>query len=94
MFDYHQLNLCNFSRVQPQQQQEDEVFDEESAFGDEDPEEVEEEKGPRNRALVELDSLLCKTRQMLGNMTTTGGKVLLTALLGLTGNQCKVECRF
>lgn len=61
------------------------MFDEGSVLGHED---AEEEEVRRNRALVELESLVYKTRQMLGNMTTTGGKVLLTALLGLTGNGC------
>lgn len=75
--------------MQTQQQEEDEglVFEEDSVLGDEEAEEAEEEERRRNRALVELESLVCKTRQMLGNMTTTGGKVLLTVLLGLTGNQ-------
>lgn len=40
----------------------------------------------RNKVLVELESLVCKTRQMVGNVMKSGGKVLLTALLGLTGN--------
>ncbi|XP_055363650.1 piezo-type mechanosensitive ion channel component 2-like isoform X2 [Betta splendens] len=79
------LRRLNANKHTQQQDDEDQVFEEESVLGDEDPEEEEEEKGPRNRALVELESLVCKTRQMLGNMTTTGGKVLLTALLGLTG---------
>uniref|UniRef100_A0A3Q3MXJ6 Uncharacterized protein n=1 Tax=Mastacembelus armatus TaxID=205130 RepID=A0A3Q3MXJ6_9TELE len=63
------------------QQEEELVFEEDSVLGDE---EV-GEKVHRNRILVELESLACKIRQMVGNMTTTGGKVLLTALLGLTG---------
>lgn len=58
------------------------MCEEESVLRDE-----EEEEGHRNRALVELESLVCKTRQMLGNMTTTGGKVLLTVLLGLAGKR-------
>ncbi|XP_071058180.1 piezo-type mechanosensitive ion channel component 2-like, partial [Pseudochaenichthys georgianus] len=59
------------------------MFDEDSVsvLGDE--EELEE--GTRNRFLVELEILVTKTRQMLGTMTTTGAKVLLTFLLGLTG---------
>lgn len=48
-------------------------------------EEEEEEECSRNRVLVELELLVCKTRQMVGNTMTTGGKVLLTALLGITG---------
>ncbi|KAK2859745.1 hypothetical protein Q5P01_004365 [Channa striata] len=72
------------THTHPDQQQDSKspVFEENSVLGDE---EEEEEEGPRRRALVELESLVCKARQMLGNMTTTGGKVLLTALLGLTG---------
>lgn len=84
------MKLGSSSCVQLQQQQEDEglVFDQDSVLGDEEAEEAEEEEEDRrNRALVELESLVCKTRQMLGNMTTTGGKVLLTVLLGLTGNR-------
>ncbi|XP_045898412.1 piezo-type mechanosensitive ion channel component 2-like [Micropterus dolomieu] len=57
------------------------MFEEDSVLG----EEEEEEEGGRKRLLVELESLVCKTRQIVGNMTTAGGKVLLTALLGLTG---------
>lgn len=45
----------------------------------------EDGEGTRNRVLVELESLVCKTRQMVGNMMKAGGKVLLTALLGITG---------
>ncbi|XP_049912684.1 piezo-type mechanosensitive ion channel component 2-like [Epinephelus moara] len=68
-----------------QQQQEEEqgeelMFEDDSVLGDE-----EEDEGSRNRILVELELLVCKTRQMVGDMTTTGGKVLLTVLLGLTG---------
>ena len=57
------------------------MFEEDFVLGDE--EEVDE--GSRNRVLVEVELLVCKTRKMVGNMMTTGGKVLLTALLGLTG---------
>ncbi|KAK5877665.1 hypothetical protein CesoFtcFv8_025149 [Champsocephalus esox] len=75
------------THTQPQQEvqreEEDLMFDEDSVsvLGDE--EELEE--GTRNRFLVELEILVTKTRQMLGTMTTTGAKVLLTFLLGLTG---------
>ncbi|XP_056869498.1 piezo-type mechanosensitive ion channel component 2-like isoform X1 [Takifugu flavidus] len=55
------------------------MFEEDSILGDD------EEELNRSKILVELESLVCKTRQMLGNMMKTGGKVLLTALLGLTG---------
>ncbi|XP_041817254.1 piezo-type mechanosensitive ion channel component 2-like isoform X2 [Chelmon rostratus] len=61
-----------------QQQQEELMFEEHG-------EEEEEEECSRNRVLVELELLVCKTRQMVGNTMTTGGKVLLTALLGITG---------
>lgn len=40
----------------------------------------------RNKVLVELESLVCKARQVVGRVMKAGGKVLLTALLGLTGN--------
>lgn len=53
-----------------------------SILGDEE-EEVEIKK---NKVLIELESLVCKTRLMVGNAMKTGGKVLLTALLGITGN--------
>lgn len=56
-------------------------------------EQDEEEEGTRNRVLLELELLVCKTRQMVGNMMTTGGKVLLTALLGLTGEHRQMTCR-
>lgn len=55
------------------------MFEEDSVLGD-------EEQPNRKKILVELESLVCKTRQMVGTMMKTGGKVLLTALLGLTGN--------
>ncbi len=61
------------------------MFEADSELGEE--EEEEEEECSRNRVLVELELLVCKTRQMVGNITTTGGKVLLTALLGLTGKK-------
>ena len=62
------------------------MFEEDSVLGEEEEEkEEEEEEGSRNRALVELELLVCKTRQLLGSMMTTGRKVLLTALLGITG---------
>lgn len=68
-----------------EQQLEELMFEEDSVLGEEEREEEEEEEGKTNRVLVELELLVCKTRHMVGNMTTTGGKVLLTALLGLTG---------
>ncbi|KAI3355619.1 hypothetical protein L3Q82_018446, partial [Scortum barcoo] len=70
--------------LQEQQQEEELMFEEDSELAEEG-EEEEEEEGSRNRVLVELEVLVCKSRQMIGTMTTTGGKVLLTALLGLTG---------
>lgn len=51
----------------------------------------EEEKGSRNRVLVELELLVCKTRLMVGNTMKTGGKVLLTVLLGITGKIKLIE---
>lgn len=71
-----------FQPLQEEEQQPQELmFEEDSVLGVEE----EEEKGNRNRVLVELELLVCKTRQMVGNMMKTGGKVLLTALLGITG---------
>lgn len=49
------------------------------------------EEGSRNRVLVELEILVCKTRQMVGKMMKTGGKVLLTALLGIAGTMKSAE---
>ncbi|XP_075941386.1 piezo-type mechanosensitive ion channel component 2-like isoform X1 [Anarhichas minor] len=75
------------THTQPQQEeetQEELMFEEDSVLGQEE-EEEEEEESSRNRVLVELELLMCKTRRMMGNMTTTGGKVLVTVLLGLTG---------
>ncbi|KAM9337588.1 piezo-type mechanosensitive ion channel component 2-like [Symphorus nematophorus] len=72
------------THTQPQQEEhqaEELMFEDDSVLGDE--EEVDE--ASRNRVLVELELLVCKTREMVGNMMTTGGKVLLTALLGVTG---------
>ncbi|XP_069368065.1 piezo-type mechanosensitive ion channel component 2-like isoform X1 [Paralichthys olivaceus] len=81
-----------------ERQEEELMFEEDSVLGGEggeeedeeedDEEDEEEEGGSRNRILVELESLVCKSRQMIGHMTTTGGKILLTALLGLTGIIC------
>ncbi|KAM7369505.1 hypothetical protein PAMP_010824 [Pampus punctatissimus] len=69
---------------QPQQEQQEEAqFEEDSVFGQQ--EDEEEEGDSRNRLLVEMELLVCKSRKIMGNMTTTGGKVLLTVLLGLTG---------
>lgn len=73
-------SLC-FQPQQEEQQPEELMFEEDSVLG----EEEEEEEGSRNKVLVELELLVCKTRQMLGSMMTTGRKVLLTALLGITG---------
>ncbi|XP_068604378.1 piezo-type mechanosensitive ion channel component 2-like [Brachionichthys hirsutus] len=66
---------------QPEEEPEEEpVFEEESLLGEE-----QEEEGRRRKVLAELELLVQKTRQLVGNMTTTGGKVLLTVLLGITG---------
>lgn len=45
----------------------------------------EEQTDSRMRLMAQLEFLLCKGRQMLSDMMKTGGKVLLTALLGVTG---------
>uniref|UniRef100_UPI0037E98014 piezo-type mechanosensitive ion channel component 2-like n=1 Tax=Semicossyphus pulcher TaxID=241346 RepID=UPI0037E98014 len=71
------------THMQEQQEENELMFEEDSVLGEE--QEEEQQGGSNNRVLVELELLVCKTRKMLGNMTTTGGKVLLTALLGLTG---------
>ncbi|XP_062236076.1 piezo-type mechanosensitive ion channel component 2-like isoform X2 [Platichthys flesus] len=92
------------THTQSQQEEEEErqeeelMFEEDSVLGgggaeeeddeEDDEEDEEEEGGSRNRILVELESLFCKSRQMIGHMTTTRGKILLTALLGLTGIIC------
>lgn len=69
-------------------QQEELVFEEAPSFGQEQKQEEDEEGGgSRNRVVVELELLVCKTRQMVGSMMETGGKVLLTVLLGLTGKR-------
>lgn len=44
-----------------------------------------EQTGSGARLVAQLEFLLCKGRQMLSDMMKTGGKVLLTALLGVTG---------
>ncbi|XP_054621092.1 piezo-type mechanosensitive ion channel component 2-like isoform X2 [Dunckerocampus dactyliophorus] len=67
------LRLTPETHTQQQGPQDDVVFHEE------------EEGTKKNRILAELEVLVCKTRIMLANMMTTGGKVLLTVLLGLTG---------
>lgn len=69
-----------FLPLQEEQQPQEMIFEEDSVPGEE-----EEDKGSRNRVLVDLELLFCKTRQMVGNMMKAGGKVLLTALLGITG---------
>ena len=76
-------SVC-FQPQQEEQQPEELMFEEDSVLGEEE-EEEEQEEGSRNKVLVELELLVCKTRQMLGSMMTTGRKVLLTALLGITG---------
>nr|XP_046227093.1 piezo-type mechanosensitive ion channel component 2-like isoform X2 [Scatophagus argus] len=83
------LNTDTHAQPQQEEQQAEEqrveeelVFEEDSVLSEE---EEEHEESGRNRILVELELLVGKTREMVGNMMTTGGKVLLTALLGLTG---------
>ncbi|XP_068199524.1 piezo-type mechanosensitive ion channel component 2-like isoform X2 [Antennarius striatus] len=87
----HQLEEHQLEEHQPEErhpeehnteehQPEELVFEEGSVLGED-----EEEEGSRHKVLVELESLVHKTRQLVGNMTTTGGKVLLTVLLGVTG---------
>ena len=65
-----------FFQPQQEEQPHDLMCEDDSVLG---------EEGSRNRVLVELEILVCKTRQMVGKMMKTGGKVLLTALLGITG---------
>ncbi|XP_041670121.1 piezo-type mechanosensitive ion channel component 2-like [Cheilinus undulatus] len=64
-----------------QQQEEELMFEEASVLS----EQEEEEGGSRNRVLLELEQLVCKARRIVGNMTATGGRVLLTVLMGVTG---------
>lgn len=82
LFFLHVLPLLLLN-VQPQQE-EPQVLEEEL---EEVLEEVleEEQTGSRARVVAQLEFLLCKGRQMLSDMMKTGGKVLLTALLGITG---------
>lgn len=65
------------------------MLEEDSVLGggenEEEEEEEEDKKSSRNRLLVELELLVSKIRQMLSDMIKTGGKVLLTVLLGITG---------
>lgn len=49
-------------------------------------EDEQDENDSKMRLLIELELLVSRCRDLLGNVTATGGKVLLTALLGLTGN--------
>lgn len=58
------------------------MFEEDSVLGDE---EAEVEVG-RMKLLLELEALVCRARQLVGTLMQTGGTVLLTALLGLTGS--------
>ncbi|KAM3860328.1 piezo-type mechanosensitive ion channel component 2-like [Diretmus argenteus] len=51
----------------------------------EDEEEQQENEDSRHKILVELELLVSKTRQVVGNMITTGRKVLVTGLLGVAG---------
>lgn len=67
------------------QQQEEVVLEVASELQEED--EEGEEGCRKHKGLIELELLVCKMRQMVGSMTTTGGKILLTALLGITGNR-------
>ncbi|XP_061522400.1 piezo-type mechanosensitive ion channel component 2-like isoform X7 [Phycodurus eques] len=43
------------------------------------------ERTARSRIVAELEELVSKTRTVLANVMTSGGKILLTVLLGLTG---------
>ncbi|XP_028289056.1 piezo-type mechanosensitive ion channel component 2-like [Parambassis ranga] len=82
------LNTVTHTQEEPEEevQQEELVFEEAPSVGQEEKQEEDEEVGgSRNRLVVELELLVCKTRQMVGSMMETGGKVLLTVLLGLTG---------
>ncbi|XP_039983516.1 piezo-type mechanosensitive ion channel component 2-like [Xiphias gladius] len=82
--DTHTRPQLEETQQEEEPQEEELMFEGDSVLAGEE-EEEEEEESSRNRVLVELEAVVCKTRQMVGNMTTTGGKVLLTALLGLTG---------
>ncbi|KAM3593292.1 uncharacterized protein V6R79_009660 [Siganus canaliculatus] len=70
------------SLTQQGEPQQDLVSEDDSMLAED---EEEDEEGSRHKILVELELLVFKARKMVGSMMTTGGKVLLTALLGLTG---------
>uniref|UniRef100_A0A3P8W8C0 Uncharacterized protein n=1 Tax=Cynoglossus semilaevis TaxID=244447 RepID=A0A3P8W8C0_CYNSE len=65
------------------QQEQDQIFERDSMPGPE--EDEQDENDSKMRLLIELELLVSRCRDLLGNVTATGGKVLLTALLGLTG---------
>uniref|UniRef100_A0A8C5B6R5 Piezo-type mechanosensitive ion channel component n=1 Tax=Gadus morhua TaxID=8049 RepID=A0A8C5B6R5_GADMO len=58
---------------------------EEGEEGGEEEEEEEEERGRLDRLGEQLSWLLSKGRHLMGHFVDTGGQILVTALLGLTG---------
>ncbi|XP_072235133.1 piezo-type mechanosensitive ion channel component 2-like [Leuresthes tenuis] len=77
------LNAATHTQLQPEEEEvEEDMLEEASELQEE---ENEKEEGSRSRVLLEMEQLICRARKIVGNITTTGGKILLTALLGLTG---------
>ncbi|XP_041824079.1 piezo-type mechanosensitive ion channel component 2-like [Melanotaenia boesemani] len=75
------LNADTHTQLEETQRQEV-MIEEDSGLHDEDDG---KDEGSRNKVLFELEVLICKARLMVGAMTTTGAKILLTTLLGLAG---------
>uniref|UniRef100_A0A8C5CT94 Piezo-type mechanosensitive ion channel component n=1 Tax=Gadus morhua TaxID=8049 RepID=A0A8C5CT94_GADMO len=61
------------------------MMEEEGEEGGEEEEEEEEERGRLDRLGEQLSWLLSKGRHLMGHFVDTGGQILVTALLGLTG---------
>ncbi|XP_056155243.1 piezo-type mechanosensitive ion channel component 2-like, partial [Lampris incognitus] len=72
--------------TQQHEAEEERIEEEENTVRCEEQHMEEEEAGGRSQQLVSLlTSLVYKTREIISNVITTGGKVLVTCLLGLTG---------
>ena len=66
--------------------EEDEEFEEEE---EEEEEEVEEEKeSTKMKVLRIVAEVASKVKEIIGNLITTAGKVVVTILLGMTGEMC------
>ncbi|KAL4616870.1 piezo-type mechanosensitive ion channel component 2-like [Arapaima gigas] len=64
---------------------EDLVDEEESEFPDEDLDDVRPQEGAKMRILRQIAGVASKVKEIIGNLITTAGKVVVTILLGLTG---------